>query len=95
MPVVLCAYIGMFYLSISVGDESPGQLGEGLGRTGGRGACTLKGPGSGVSFAALLGELAEVAIAVSSVFVVAFPQHKEKTVYLIFYKNINIFKKLF
>ena len=51
MPVVLCAYIGMFYLSISVGDELPGQLGEGLGRTGGRGACTLKGPGSGVSFA--------------------------------------------
>ena len=48
-----------------------------------------------IYFSALLGELAEVAIAVSSVFVVAFPQHKEKTVYLIFYKNINIFKKLF
>ena len=38
-----------------------------------------------IYFSALLGELAEVAIAVSSVFVV----------YLIFYKNINIFKKLF
>ena len=33
MPVAPCACIGMFYLSISVGGESPGQLGEGLGRT--------------------------------------------------------------
>ena len=35
MPVVLSACIGMFFLSISVGGESSGQLGEGLGRTGG------------------------------------------------------------
>ena len=37
VPVVLCACIGMFNLSISVGGESAGQLGEGLKRTGGWG----------------------------------------------------------
>ena len=39
MPVVLCAWIRMFNLSISVGGESPGQLGEVNGRTGGLAHC--------------------------------------------------------
>ena len=42
MPV-LCACFGMFCLSISVGGELLGQLREGLGRTGGWGACELRG----------------------------------------------------
>ena len=37
--VVPCACIGVFYLSIIVGGESPGQLVEGLERVG---ACALK-----------------------------------------------------
>ena len=37
MPVVLCACIVMLFLSNSVWGESLGQLGEGLGRTGGWG----------------------------------------------------------
>ena len=39
----VCMYwLHVFYRSISVGCESPCQLGEGLGRTGGWGACALK-----------------------------------------------------